>query len=83
MSRSLNVRSLPDDVLKQVRARMQREGWHSLSDLVAELMRDYGAGRVTPAAAPPPFDPGRNAGRRADEETVHTAVPGSEYPTRK
>jgi hypothetical protein len=62
-SPALALRGIPPDVLAKAMARMNRDGWYSKNALIIELLRDYGNGTITPAAAPPPFDPSR---RRQD-----------------
>jgi len=46
-------------------ARVKRDGWYSKNALFIELLRDYVKGRITPAAAPLPFDPAKAGRRRA------------------
>lgn len=56
--KTFNVQNVPDDIMQAVRTRAQADGW-DLGDLVRILIADYSEGIITPAAAPPPFDPAR------------------------
>lgn len=56
---SLAISGIPPEVLKKALERARADGWFSKNALFIELLRDYGDGKITPAAAPPPFDPMR------------------------
>lgn len=58
-SPSLAISGIPQDVLDKALARAKRDGWFSKNALLIELLRDYGDGKITPSAPPPPFDPSR------------------------
>ncbi|MDP3720751.1 MAG: hypothetical protein Q8T13_23565 [Acidobacteriota bacterium] len=59
---SLAISGIPPEVLERFMTRARRDGWFSKNALLIELMRDYGNETLTPAAAPPPFDPTRKPG---------------------
>jgi len=61
---SLAISGIPPEVLQKALERAKRDGWYSKNALFIELLRDYGEGRITPAAAPPPFDPTKAGSRR-------------------
>lgn len=60
----LNIRNVPPEIFGAMRERMRRDGWHSTQELVVALMKDFGAGRITPSDKPSPFDPTKAPAQR-------------------